>query len=513
MEFNVKLNATSIPYLDRKVIESFASLHFYSIENEIVSINPLMLAALNSNVISTMDDSKEYTVRTEFTVKELQALNDFIYTGSCNLNDASEVFHSLGINLNLFSQKVNEVLIKKEKKEEVVEIKEEFFDDYKENFSEEETEEQEQPILPSKPPKKTKTSPKVKRSIKKKNENGDRPKKKYNKSTQSKKEELKELPADFKLPKPLETYIRCAKKPYSENESGNPLYCSTCRMKFSTDFQLRTHNFRNHEDRYKCPFCHKSYTIKDEHTFKLHVYNHQALADTCIQCGKVFPAFGEIDRHLRVSGPYHDDQCAQCPQKFTSHKDYRAHVKFDHPTWMYKCGFCKEVFKKTNELKFHVSVIHKGTRKKTSLKDKSAKEVCELCGNSYTQLKSHILQVHEKVDHQLPCPHCDVKLRNTTSLKRHIEWYHVKDPCPDCGKIIARANMRRHKAVWHDAERKFKCDVCGKSFITNQNLSDHRNIHTGEKPYKCKYCTACFASSGTHAAHQRSHLGIKRASK
>ena len=513
MEFNVKLNASSIPYLERKVIESFASLHFYSIENEIVSINPLMLAALNSNVISTMDDSKEYTVRTEFTVKELQALNEFIYTGSCDLNDASEVFHSLGINLNSFSQKFHEVRIKKEIVEEVIEIKEELYDNYKENFSEQEIEDHGMPDEPTKPPKQRKTSQKVKQSIKKKDVNSDKPKKKYIKSIQPKKEELKELPVDFQLPKPLETYKRCAKKPYSENESGKPLYCTTCQLKFTTDFQLKTHNFRNHEDRYKCTFCHKSYLIKEEHAFKLHVYNHQALADICIQCGKLFPAFGEIDRHLRVSGPYHDDQCAQCPQKFTSHKDYRAHVKFDHPCWKYKCGFCKEVFKKANELKYHVSVIHKGTRKQTNLKDKSAREFCELCGNSYTNLKSHVTQVHEKVDYQLPCPHCDVKLRDKATLKRHIELYHVKDPCPDCGKVIPRANMRRHKAVWHDAERKFKCDVCGKSFIKSQGLRDHKNIHTGEKPYKCKYCNACFASNGTHAAHQRSHLGIKRASK
>lgn len=72
--------------------------------------------------------------------------------------------------------------------------------------------------------------------------------------------------------------------------------------------------------------------------------------------------------------------------------------------------------------------------------------------------------------------------------------------------------MKEHIHSKHtpNDQKKYKCEVCGKGFHTNQKLKEHRHIHTGEKPYKCKYCTACFASKGTHAMHQRSHLGHRR---
>ena len=72
--------------------------------------------------------------------------------------------------------------------------------------------------------------------------------------------------------------------------------------------------------------------------------------------------------------------------------------------------------------------------------------------------------------------------------------------------------MKRHIAAKHTSiyNQKFKCDVCGKGFLTNDWLKDHKNVHTGEKPYKCQYCTSCFASKGTHAMHERSHLGHRR---
>ena len=89
---------------------------------------------------------------------------------------------------------------------------------------------------------------------------------------------------------------------------------------------------------------------------------------------------------------------------------------------------------------------------------------------------------------------------------------HEKVPCAECGMLIGQSLMTRHIQARHTPNhlKKYKCEVCGKGFATNQHLNDHKNIHTGEKPYKCKYCTSRFASKGTHAMHEKGHLGHKR---
>ena len=103
-------------------------------------------------------------------------------------------------------------------------------------------------------------------------------------------------------------------------------------------------------------------------------------------------------------------------------------------------------------------------------------------------------------------------MKDKDTVTKHIQWVHEKVPCEQCGEMVGIAKMQRHVASKHTSiyDKRFKCDVCGKSFNENARLKDHKNVHTGEKPYKCKFCNACFASSGTHAMHQRSHLGHRR---
>ena len=110
------------------------------------------------------------------------------------------------------------------------------------------------------------------------------------------------------------------------------------------------------------------------------------------------------------------------------------------------------------------------------------------------------------------CPHCHVVVKDKDTVTKHIQWVHEKVPCEQCGELVGIGKMKRHIAAKHTSiyDRKFKCDVCAKGFLTNDRLKDHKNVHTGEKPYKCQYCTSCFASKGTHAMHERSHLGHRR---
>merc|ERR1719464_1027782 len=87
---------------------------------------------------------------------------------------------------------------------------------------------------------------------------------------------------------------------------------------------------------------------------------------------------------------------------------------------------------------------------------------------------------------------------------------------PLCNEIPCSSPCITRRAATHmktkhtpNEDLKFKCDICGKGFISNGKLQNHVNIHTGAKPYKCKFCTAAFGDSANHRAHERAHLGHK----
>jgi len=137
-------------------------------------------------------------------------------------------------------------------------------------------------------------------------------------------------------------------------------------------------------------------------------------------------------------------------------------------------------------------------------------ELCTECGKNVIGLAGHMRLVHDH--NKVKCPHCDTEWKNETCMKKHVKRNHEKIPCVHCGKLIGTGMMNRHIKQQHisNADKRFKCEVCGKGFSENQHFRDHKNIHTGEKPYKCKYCSASFASRGNHAMHERNHLGYRR---
>ena len=185
----------------------------------------------------------------------------------------------------------------------------------------------------------------------------------------------------------------------------------------------------------------------------------------------------------------------------------------------YDCGNseCKAFYGRIEGKKFwctKCASLPETRKRKSEIKEKPTdKELCTDCGITVQNLNVHIDNVHNA--EKQTCPQCGKELKSLMYLYAHIREIHEKKPCAQCGKLYGATAMTRHIASAHIPrnQSKFKCEVCGKGFVSTQTLKDHNNIHTGEKPYKCELCTACFASRGTQVMHQRRHLGVPRRKK
>ena len=200
-----------------------------------------------------------------------------------------------------------------------------------------------------------------------------------------------------------------------------------------------------------------------------------------------------------------------------THKEYLKHLDQSHAgKRLRKCARCEELFETDKELWTH-RVGHRKKRDKSTYRRKNPKDrpkpklqVCDICGVETKNMASHYEYNHK--EEEVLCKECGHVSKNKTQHHLHVSLKHEKVPCQDCGKMFAKKHLKthiqqKHTSIW---ERRYKCDICGKGFVTNRVLLDHRNVHTGEKPHACNLCSARFASRANMYAHMKSHRGIKR---
>lgn len=120
----------------------------------------------------------------------------------------------------------------------------------------------------------------------------------------------------------------------------------------------------------------------------------------------------------------------------------------------------------------------------------------------------------KKLKDPISCPKCDRKFYYKAYFQFHYKDVHRDDReeiCQFCGKVFKNSRRLNSHILIHqsNAEKKFKCGQCEKSFNFSGDLARHKRVHENVKPYSCHLCPKSFVQSYALRLHINVHNKVK----
>ena len=140
---------------------------------------------------------------------------------------------------------------------------------------------------------------------------------------------------------------------------------------------------------------------------------------------------------------------------------------------------------------------------KTVVVDGKTMYKCNKCSKSFSKsctFAKHAM-IHAKL-YPYRCGICNMKYRDMRVLLRHLDWHgeNVDCPCKKCEKI----EKEERKGLEGNKVCRFKCDICGKAFVSAEVCKVHVNMHSQENSLECEKCHMTFTCHRNLSRHRKS---------
>jgi len=111
------------------------------------------------------------------------------------------------------------------------------------------------------------------------------------------------------------------------------------------------------------------------------------------------------------------------------------------------------------------------------------------------------------------CPVCNkyIKFHNNNDFKNHLKLHtgERKYKCETCDKsFVSQSRLTYHKQNVHDPP-KYQCSFCDKPFRSKVSYERHILVHSDEKPHQCEFCSYKARTIGNLSSHVRAVHDIK----
>ncbi|XP_033209660.1 zinc finger and BTB domain-containing protein 24-like isoform X2 [Belonocnema kinseyi] len=173
------------------------------------------------------------------------------------------------------------------------------------------------------------------------------------------------------------------------------------------------------------------------------------------------------------------------------------------------CNICNMTFTIQHNLKRHCKRWHENPLRLYHLP-----KVCEVCKEEFPRrylLLAHMKEAHNRLLYK--CELCEKSFSEPMKLRRHVNsTVHQKFFCTICTTAFgSQEELKEHKTT-HFPFSEYKCDICGKKYVTKRNLRTHISDHMKSTIIMCSYegCNRLYYFQRNLDQHIRTfHLGEK----
>lgn len=282
--------------------------------------------------------------------------------------------------------------------------------------------------------------------------------------------------------------------------------CEVCSKTFTSKYYLQSHRKLHTEDEcYVCPFCNKKFGFV--YMFKKHIKHMHSPTKPefeCDSCSNSFSSIIHLNKHRESHENDENRRCPFCQKKYACPNHCGRHMMIcpRRPKGQYQCHNCPQSFPEQEQLNEHL-LVHAD----------SGNFICPQCCQEYstiTEYRNHIDMKHAGIERKYRCEVCTKSFSKNSHLRRHQLSHNGNTvPCPHCDKkFISKSHCNRHcKRIHYTVGRPFTCDICSKSFAMGEDMAKHKKIHTRLETHVCPYCQQIFTNRPEYNQHiTREHI-------
>ena len=197
-------------------------------------------------------------------------------------------------------------------------------------------------------------------------------------------------------------------------------------------------------------------------------------------------------RKRKEDDPSYKYICELCAKAFQKTNDLKDHNYVDHFGKTYDCEDCVKHYKSEKALKTHIKTVHDGIGRV-----KCSEEGCNWRSKDPGTYHNHLLTVHD-IGEPIKCnminsdgQKCGKVFINTRSFTEHKDVHRLKNvECSLCNRMFSSEEKRViHVRKYHitgTQANTYKCDECGQTLDTPEQLGNHTMLHKLKKHKELK---------------------------